>query len=74
MNIKDEALRKVIGVATEKVPHMYAGHCPDSTQPDMRDHACLACQVLLEAERATGSTEGMEDTLDYAVAKKGGAV
>ena len=37
--------------------HLYAGECPDPTQPDARDSQCPACRAML-ATAASSEREG----------------
>ena len=38
-------------IATGKIPHLYAGRCPDSVNgPESRDPDCPACQAIAAAE------------------------
>ena len=42
---------RLFDVATGKIPHLYAGLCPDSVNgPESRDPDCPACQAIAAAE------------------------
>lgn len=46
-------IKKLIAVATGEIAHENAGLCPDMVASyDSRDPECLACQIIVEAERA----------------------
>lgn len=47
---KDKIIKKLIAVATGKIPHLYRGLCPEDFDPDSRDNGCEACMVIIEAE------------------------
>ena len=41
----------LLDVATGKIPHLYAGRCPDSVNgPESRDPVCPACRAISAAE------------------------
>ena len=50
MRIEEMDIKKLIAVATGKIPHNYRnGLCPDELQPESRDQDCQACKILIEA-------------------------
>lgn len=52
---------RLLDVATGKIPHLYAGLCPDiNASPSSRDPDCPACQVISAAESAPKAVEMME--------------
>ncbi len=52
---------RLLDVATGKIPHLYAGLCPDiDASPRSRDPECPACQVISAAESAPKAAEMME--------------
>ena len=43
--------KRLLAVATGKIPHLYEGRCPDSVNgPESRDPDCPACQAIAAAE------------------------
>jgi len=52
MGIDYYMIKQLIKVGTRRIPHRYDGRCPDSLNDyEARDPNCLACQVLIEAEK-----------------------
>lgn len=45
------ALRDLIAVAEDRMPHLYQGRCPDRVEgPESRDPDCPACRALNRAQ------------------------
>lgn len=49
-----EHLRAMLALAeaTQATAHLYAGSCPDPTQPKSRDRRCPACSAMIAAAKA----------------------
>lgn len=68
-DISSQAAR-LLDVATGKIPHLYAGLCPDSVSgPGSRDPACPACQAIAQAEIQLAAVQYREENKGRIAAK-----
>lgn len=57
-------LRDVVEIATREGLHLFRGDCPDSSQPDARDHECAACRILMKTDAFLSEQAGERENGD----------